>query len=324
MTEDEVGGLRLVLIAAGMLTTASFLSYSLHLLIDERQKLIDNPEIMPRAVEELWRLESPVQNAGRTAREDNELGGQLIKAGDRVAVFPGSGNRDESIWDNAEQLDVDRAYKRSLVFGDGVHVCLGAQSGTPRGSHRAKRAARAHPGVRACRSHRSHRSGQTSAASVPAGAFLESSSRNPKTGESMAATDTETQIRRARKVVQAFYECGNAGDGATREQLLADDVTLLEADGHPFPGFWQGKEAVLKAAPDVISSINMIKTEAVEWMGNANRVGVLVKITSRDKNGEPFSYDLVTMNKVNDEGKICEIWPFYHDLVALRERLGLD
>jgi cytochrome P450 len=128
MTPDEVGGLCLLLFAAGIITTGSFLSNSLLLLMDQddqRRDLIEHPEITPQAVEELWRLENPVQNTGRTAHEDVMLGGQQIRAGDRVAIFTGSANRDELIWDNAETLDIRRPYQRSMIFGDGVHVCLG-------------------------------------------------------------------------------------------------------------------------------------------------------------------------------------------------------
>lgn len=130
MTDEDVGGICLHQFAAGIIPTGLFITNSLLLLLDDgetRQRLIDDPELLPKAVEELWRVESPVQNLARTALEDYELDGHQIMAGDRVAVFPGSANRDESIWgEDSETVDIDRDFKRNVVLGDGVHVCLGS------------------------------------------------------------------------------------------------------------------------------------------------------------------------------------------------------
>jgi cytochrome P450 len=128
-TPEEIGSMCILLFAAGIITTGSFLSTSLHILAEDeklRHRLVAYPELLPKAVEELWRYESPVQHTVRTCIKDCELGGQLIKAGDRVAVFEGSANRDEDVWENSETLDIDRDFSRNMVFGDGVHVCLGA------------------------------------------------------------------------------------------------------------------------------------------------------------------------------------------------------
>lgn len=129
MSPDEVGGLCLLLFAAGIITTGSFLSNSLYILRDEeeiRRRLIAEAEILPKAVEELWRYESPVANTCRTAIVDVTLRDQEIKAGEKVVVFPPSANRDEDYWENGEELDIDRDFKRNMVFGDGAHVCVGA------------------------------------------------------------------------------------------------------------------------------------------------------------------------------------------------------
>jgi ketosteroid isomerase-like protein len=128
----------------------------------------------------------------------------------------------------------------------------------------------------------------------------------------------------AHQVVQMMYDCANSGDTEAMLDLWADDITLIEAEGHPFPGVFHGKAEVLSATPGVIRGINMIKTDPIEWIGNGNRVAVLIKITSRDKDGCPFSYDCLELWTVNETGKICEIRPFYHDLIELRQRLGLD
>jgi cytochrome P450 len=129
LSDADAGGISLLLFAAGIITTGSFLSNSLNQLAeapDQRRKLVERPELLPRAVEELWRLESPASNTARTALEDLEIGGQQVRKGDRVAVFIGSANRDEAVWENSETLDVEREPTRSMVFGDGIHFCLGA------------------------------------------------------------------------------------------------------------------------------------------------------------------------------------------------------
>jgi cytochrome P450 len=130
LTDQEVEGYCLMLYSAGVFTTACFLSNSLYVLSsehDHRERLRREPEIVPRAVEELLRFETPIQQFCRTAVQDCELGGAAIRAGDRVAMFPGSANRDEAFWGaDAETLDFDRTPGKTLVFGDGVHTCLGA------------------------------------------------------------------------------------------------------------------------------------------------------------------------------------------------------
>lgn len=136
----------------------------------------------------------------------------------------------------------------------------------------------------------------------------------------------DEKTEQSRRVVKQLYGFANVdgGDTVAMREIMADDTTLEEAPSHPCPGYWVGRDAVLEATPKVISGINMLKTEVVEWMGNGNRIAALIRITSTDKDGQPFSYDCLEMWKVNDDGKICECRPFYHDLVALRERLGLD
>jgi cytochrome P450 len=130
MTDAEVEGYCLMLYSAGVFTTACFLSNSLLALSrehDQRKRMIDDPEVMPAAIEELLRYESPIQQFLRTTLHDTELGGVQISEGDRVAVFPGSANRDEEVWgDTSEQLDIDRKRVKMLSFGDGVHTCLGS------------------------------------------------------------------------------------------------------------------------------------------------------------------------------------------------------
>ena len=101
LARDEVEGYCLMIYSAGVFTTACFLSNSLYALAtenDQREKLIRTPEIAPLAVEELLRYESPIQQFCRTAMKDVVLGEMTIKEGERVAIFPGSADRDELVW----------------------------------------------------------------------------------------------------------------------------------------------------------------------------------------------------------------------------------
>jgi len=93
----------------------------------ERRRLLDDPSLIPNAVEELLRLTSPVQNLARTTTRDVDVGGTTIPTGARVLLGYGSANRDEREYGaNSDCLDVGRPVERMLTFGSGTHFCLGA------------------------------------------------------------------------------------------------------------------------------------------------------------------------------------------------------
>jgi cytochrome P450 len=118
------------LLVAGTETTRNLISSGIALLSehpDQRRLLIDSPELLPDAVEEMLRVTSPVLAMCRTATADTEIRGQRIAAGDYIALLYGSANRDEDIWPDPDQFDVLRRQPRPhLAFGFGPHVCLGA------------------------------------------------------------------------------------------------------------------------------------------------------------------------------------------------------
>jgi cytochrome P450 len=89
--------------------------------------LIDQPLLAESAVEELLRYTNPVQfGASRIALEDMELGGVTIKKADVVIAMLSSANRDETIFQDPERLNISRNPNRHLGFGLGIHFCLGA------------------------------------------------------------------------------------------------------------------------------------------------------------------------------------------------------
>jgi cytochrome P450 len=118
------------LLVAGTETTRNLISSGIALLSeapDQRRLLIDSPDLLPGAVEEMLRVVSPVLAFCRTATADTEIRGQRIAAGDYVALLYASANRDEDIWPDPDRFDVLRHQARPHVaFGFGAHVCLGA------------------------------------------------------------------------------------------------------------------------------------------------------------------------------------------------------
>lgn len=95
---------------------------------EERAKLEADPSLIPNAVQECIRYITPVAHMRRTAMEDYELEGQLIRKGEKVVLWYVSGNRDDSIFDEPDRLVVDRPNaRRHVSFGYGVHRCVGAR-----------------------------------------------------------------------------------------------------------------------------------------------------------------------------------------------------
>jgi cholest-4-en-3-one 26-monooxygenase len=90
-------------------------------------RLIAHPERLEIAIEEMLRWVTPVKNMNRTATRSTELGGQRIHKGDKLLLLYESGNRDESVFRNADEFDIDRDPNHHLTFGGyGRHFCLGA------------------------------------------------------------------------------------------------------------------------------------------------------------------------------------------------------
>jgi len=92
----------------------------------EWERLRRDPSLLPSAVEEILRWTSPVVHFARTATEDVELCGQKIRAGDALALFFASANRDEAVHADPFAFRIDRRPNHHLSFGVGEHVCLGA------------------------------------------------------------------------------------------------------------------------------------------------------------------------------------------------------
>ena len=132
LTKQEIGSFFVLLTAAGNETTRNAISHGMKALSDhpdQRRRWMDDFEaIAPTAVEEIVRWATPVMHFRRTATADTTLGGQAIRAGEKVVMWYGSANRDEAVFDAPERFDVTRAPNDHVGFGGpGPHFCLGAQ-----------------------------------------------------------------------------------------------------------------------------------------------------------------------------------------------------
>jgi cytochrome P450 len=130
MDDAEFGGFFVQLVTAGNDTTKTLMSSGMHQLAlhpDQLQALRDDATLIPGAVEEMLRFCNPVHYQRRTAMRDTVLGGKPIEAGDKVAMYYTSANRDEDVFADGDTFDIRRTPNPHLSFGIGAHFCLGAQ-----------------------------------------------------------------------------------------------------------------------------------------------------------------------------------------------------
>lgn len=129
LTDHEILEMVTLVIQGGFDTTGSAISNALIYFDrnrDARRQVIENPDLLPSAVEELLRYEAPQFALARTATRDVVVGGRDIKKGDRVLLVWASANRDEAVFDDPDEVVLDRFPNRHMTFGLGAHRCLGS------------------------------------------------------------------------------------------------------------------------------------------------------------------------------------------------------
>ncbi|ORB70582.1 cytochrome P450 [Mycobacterium scrofulaceum] len=131
LTDEDLLNFAYLLLVAGNETTRNLIALGTLALIahpDQCRLLVDDPALIPGAVEEMLRWTSPVVHMARTATTDVEIRGQRIAAGDVVVMLYGSANRDEDIFGaDSEEFKVTRHPNPHIAFGCGEHSCVGAQ-----------------------------------------------------------------------------------------------------------------------------------------------------------------------------------------------------
>ena len=131
MDPREFMGNLVLLIVGGNDTTRNTMSGIIHAFDkfpDQRKAFEENPDLIPNAVQECLRYQTPLAHMRRTATEDTELFGEQIRKGDKLILWYLSANRDEELFDNPDKLDITRENaRRHLSFGYGIHRCVGAR-----------------------------------------------------------------------------------------------------------------------------------------------------------------------------------------------------
>jgi cytochrome P450 family 142 subfamily A polypeptide 1 len=129
LTPDQVLSEGLLLIDGGAETTRTVITGAVLALIEhpeQYRRVLDNPSLLPLAVEEFIRWVTPILNMRRTATRDTEVAGTPVQKGDELLLMYPSANRDEAVFDDPQRFDVAREPNPQIAFGFGTHFCLGA------------------------------------------------------------------------------------------------------------------------------------------------------------------------------------------------------
>lgn len=129
ISDDVMLQILYLVLVGGVDTTTSLIANGLRWLgqhPETRQRLIDEPDLLPTAREEMLRYFTPTQGLARTVAQDTSLADVPLKVGDRVFMSFAAANRDPDAFPDPEELKIDRAVNRHASFGLGVHRCLGS------------------------------------------------------------------------------------------------------------------------------------------------------------------------------------------------------
>jgi cytochrome P450 len=129
LNQDELVATAVLLLMAGHEATVNVIGNGVLALLrnrDQWQRLVDDPSLVPPAVEEMIRYDAPLQLFERTATADVTIAGHPLRAGEKIAALLGAAARDPQVFDNPDVFDVGRNPNPHLGFGAGIHYCVGA------------------------------------------------------------------------------------------------------------------------------------------------------------------------------------------------------
>lgn len=129
LTRNDILDICFLFLIAGLDTVTATLDCMTAFLAqhpEQRRQIVEDPSLIPNAIEELLRWETPVMGLARVALSDTELGGCPVHKGDQISVLIGSANTDEAEFPDAEVVRFDREVNRHIAFGGGIHRCLGS------------------------------------------------------------------------------------------------------------------------------------------------------------------------------------------------------
>jgi len=129
LTREEILDICFLFLIAGLDTVTATLDCMFGFFVEHpehRREIVEDPSLIPAAVEELLRWETPVMTVVRVAMENTEIGGCPVREGDHVMAFLSSANLDNAEFDDGDVVRFDREANRHIAFGVGVHRCLGS------------------------------------------------------------------------------------------------------------------------------------------------------------------------------------------------------
>jgi cytochrome P450 len=129
LTRDELLTYISVISGAGNETTGRLIGWAGKVLADhpdQRRELVEDRSLLPNAIEELLRFETPAPHAARYVTQDAQIQGETVPEGSVMMLLPASANHDDRRFPNGDEFDIHRSDGKSLTFGYGIHLCLGA------------------------------------------------------------------------------------------------------------------------------------------------------------------------------------------------------